>query len=140
MIDEKEMMEMKHCHADPEATRRYYAAQDAYCTCAYCRNYYRAFPVCFPEAGAVLAGLGLSHDRSLEIMEYGLNDAGDRRRYEAYYPVQGTLERDGLRLYEKGAVITLWKPESISCPRPTMKMPYFIAAVQAELPWVMEEI
>ena len=132
---------MKTYHADTEATRHYYSQTEEYCDCAYCCNYVRAFPARFPEAADILKGLGLSHNRSLEIAEYGWNDTGDLRRYEAYYPVQGTLEEDNLILYDSGASITLYHSDSplLHCPRPTMKEPYFMAVVRAELPWVLKD-
>jgi len=127
-------------HADMEGTRRYWAENDWQCDCCYCENYRRAFPSAFPEGVEALERLGLSFDHALEICECGWNDERTARIYQAYYPVKGTLTEDTVLLDGKGS-ITLFRRDSpdLHCPGSTMKPPYFVAEVQIQLPWVLED-
>ncbi len=121
------------------ATAAFYSEDDGWCDCAYCRNYRRALAECCPGAVRMLAGLGLRHDRALEICELG--EAAGGRLYDAYYPVAGELLADGTVIWREDAVITLYQADSprLHCPAPGMAGPYFVAVVSARLPWVLDE-
>lgn len=134
-------MNTEKYHVDISSTRKFWEENDWQCDCVYCQNYRKAFPVCFPETVKILESLGLEYDHALEIMDLYWNDAGDKRRYSSYYPVQGTLLEDGYILCETDVVIRFFQPDSpkLSCPKTRMEPPWFMVELAVQLPWVLEE-
>jgi len=126
--------------ADIGATRQYWAENDWQCDCCYCENYRKAFAGAFPAGVQALEGLGLRYEHALEICECGWNDCQTARIYQAYYPVKGILTEDHVLLEGEGR-IALYRADSpdLRCPSPRMKPPYFVAEVQIQLPWVLED-
>ena len=122
---------------DTAATKALYAEDTGWCDCIYCRNYIETLPKYHPEAVRLLETLGLRHDRSLEIMEYGPDETGTKRNYEAYYPVIGALSQDAFPLLEGEAAITLYQADSpkITYPPPRTEQPYLMAVLTVSLPW-----
>lgn len=129
--------------ADIAETRKYWQAHGEQCICLYCQNYRKALAAHCPETVRILEGLGLRHDRALEITECSWNETQDKRVYEACYAVKGSLRKDQYMLSEGEAAVTLYQPRSAArfCPLPAdLEEPWFMAVVEVELPWEMETI
>ena len=128
-------------YVDIQETADHNVAFASRCSCAYCRNFRKAFPVQCSEALAVLERFGLTEDADIDTIDYSWNETGDKRVYYAYYSVKGTLSQDGYVLYNGDAKITLFLEDSAEtvCPESEMESPFFILEVEAELPWWLEE-
>ena len=128
-------------YVDIQATADHSAAFASRCSCAYCRNFRKVFPVQCSEASGILEKFGLTVAADIDTIDYFWNEARDKRVYYAYYSVKGTLSQDGYVLYNGDAKITLYQEDSAGpvCPESEMESPYFILEVEAELPWWLEE-
>jgi hypothetical protein len=133
--------EMKYT-VDIQSTATYSDQYNEPCNCIYCQNYEKTFTSSYPEVIKILHEFGVPVERPIEIMDFFWNDAKDKRQYESYYSVKGELFEDQLVVYNKDAIITLYRPDT-SVPiygNTGMEEPYFILVVSnIELPWVLSE-
>ena len=127
---------------DAQATSAYSDIYNKKCSCAWCRNYEETFVMHYPEVAAVLQTFGLHADRPTEIINLFWNDAGDKRLYSSFYSVKGELFEEQLMIYDKDAIVTLYRPDAkgLIYSNTGMEKPYFIIEVaNVEVPWVLPE-
>ncbi len=117
---------------DMEATMAY-SAQEAkeHCACAYCRNFYAAVDLTYPQLRPFLTQFGLDLEAPEELMPF------DDGSYEAVYAVSGKVLKVGKDLEIGGICVYFDSPLEINtgCPAPC----FLVDLGLFSLPWVLEE-
>lgn len=111
---------------DMEATRRNTLknSQD-HCECAYCKNYYEAMPVTYPELVAFLEQFGVNYQGPSEVMPFAPT------LMLACYRVQGKILEFGCSSLYGGEV-----PLSVETADDAS---FFLWAGEMVLPWIQDE-
>ena len=86
-----------------------------------------------------LKTIGLSPENALEVMETSYEKG--MYHYRIFFSLGGTLNKDGICVYEEDAKIIFYISNSpkLLYNNTSMKEPCFIAEVLVALPWAMEE-
>lgn len=127
---------------DYDITKEYRFKYEIQCDCAYCRNYYKAFKINYPNTSDFLEELGLDIEFPLEIMPLEYNKLEDKMEYISYYPIKGSTNKNKLILNLDQAEIRVLKGSDRNnpCPNPKMKEPYLLIEIaRIKLPWVLDE-
>lgn len=111
------------------------------CDCMYCRNFRNAFPMECSDALHILNQMGVQIDHALEIIDFFWNTAKDKRIYEAFFSIKGTLKEDEIVIHDGDARITLYRLDSskLLYKNTAMEEPCFVARVEADVSWVLNE-
>lgn len=120
-------------------TRTYKDIYNEPCDCIYCKNFRVAFSSYAPKAYDFLKTIGLSPENALEVMETPYEKG--MYHYRIFFSLDGTLNKDGICVYEEDAKIIFYISNSpkLLYNNTRMKEPCFIAEVLVDLPWAMEE-
>lgn len=126
---------------DEEATRNWYAQADEWdCDCGDCRNFLkqaRARTLPAPVL-ALLDGLGIPPEKSIDVCEYGPEEGG--RRYDFVYRIAGRIlsgdeQRDSAKFdWGMGTCFHDTYPGAPDFPEPHFDL-YF----SLTMPWVLDE-
>lgn len=111
---------------DPDATR-VHTTQNAsdHCDCAYCRNYYEALPLTYPELVTFLESFGISYHGPSEVMPF------EPTLVLTCYRVQGEVRQWGTeKLYADGVSIL---------PETSENGTFLLWVGEMPLPWLQEE-
>ena len=121
---------------DMERTMEYSANEAAgHCDCGYCRNFYAAVDLQYPNFRSFLAQFGLNAEAPDELMPFDLNQ---QMCYMGVYVVAGRILQKGKQnLCVDGIFIS---PEIDSQINHNVLMPCFYLTIdQMDLPWVLDE-
>ena len=126
---------------DEEATRNWYAQADEWdCDCGDCRNFLkqaRARTLPAPVL-ALLDGLGIPPEKSIDVCEYGPEEGG--RRYDFVYRIAGRIlsgdeQRDSAKFdWGMGTCFHDTYPGAPDFPEPHFDLDFSLT-----LPWVLDE-
>ena len=105
-----------------------------HCSCAYCRNFYRAIDKVCPHLRRFLSGFGIDVEGPDELSPF------EPTIYEATYIIQGKILREGREaLYIDGIPLQI-KPAEASDMETEHPTPYFTFCVGLiEIPWLLDE-
>ncbi len=113
-----------------------YSAQEAasHCDCAYCRNFYAAVDVAYPQLRPLLARFGLDIEAPDELMPFTATNV------LCLYAVCGRITKigtaslmiDGVRIDPEERSISMINTD---CPEPL----FVLSIGPFDLPWVLEE-
>ena len=120
---------------DMTATMEHSAKEAAeHCDCAYCRNFYTAVDVTYPQLRPFLSQFGLDIEAPEELMPF------EPKLYLSCYAVEGQIVKKGSPLIMVDGVKVMpetAKDAMINCGIHT---PYFVLSVgPITLPWVLDE-
>lgn len=117
---------------DIERTMAYSAAEAAeHCDCAYCRNYYRAVDIVFPDFRPFLAQFGLDIEAPEEM--YNPSVYKEHLDYLPVYVVYGKILKFGQLEMSSGLI-------NIVASEAEKGEDYFLLeCYEVSLPWVLEE-
>ena len=120
---------------DLGTTMAYSAGEaEAHCTCGYCRNFYAAVDVSYPDLRPFLAGFGIDVEAPEELLPY------EPTVMDGYYAVCGKVIQMGRNpMTVNGLSVTVVNTDEVHinvfCPEP-----YFVLNTGfLELPWVLDE-
>ena len=127
---------------DLQATINLHAQAHEMCDCAYCANIRLAFNDHPINKSGILNEFGFDLQGEMEIMDLFWNGTRDKRVYEVFYAVQGTLIEDGYSFEDGEALVHLYQSNSpkLCYDLTDMKPPCFFLVLRIELPWLLEEI
>lgn len=127
---------------DLSATKKFHAQAHEMCNCAYCENFRLAFKEHPINKSGTLNEFGFDLQGEMEIMDLFWNGTRDKRVYEVFYAVQGTLIEDGYSFEDGEALVHLYQSNSpkLCYDLTDMKPPCFFLVLRIELPWLLEEI
>ena len=130
-------------NADVDQTRAYYQRGGAgeACDCAGCRNYRKAAALLPEPVKALMADMGLSPEKPVEIYVVAPEDEGRAARYGGFYHLCGTIEAgpaDG-GPYSIGPGCAVWFKKECDLIDEAFPRPAFQMEIDFRVPWALDE-
>ena len=105
-----------------------------HCSCAYCRNFYRAIDEACPHLRQFLSGFGIDVEGPDELCPF------EPTIYEVTFIIQGKILREGREALYIDDIPLQIKSAEASDMETEHPMPYFTFCIGLiELPWLLEE-